>query len=436
MMKTGFSMASLKKTETENEQLKSSIPNKIMVSFFLVISLVAVMITWSLQRNLKEQLILAGVEQEIRTGIISSFLLISVGISLTAIAAALIVSYFLSKSISDPIISLRDASLEVAKGNLDRQVEIFSDDETGELGVSFNMMVTDLKKSRNKLEEYSKNLEAMVKKRTSDLHRKMRLLDKKEVMLNQMNKNLSNANKRLKELDKEKDEFISVAAHELKTPLTSIKGFTQVMMDEKIIASKKNRLRYLELINKNTVRLYNLVLDLVDSSRISLGKLKLNIGEFDPEKVCQDIKESMAMIIKDKGIKPAFHIEPGIPLAIGDPERVSQILRNLIINSVHFTDEGGFIKVRIKKEGRYVQFEVEDNGSGIPKENQASIFSRFYQAESGLRRKVGGSGLGLSVCKGLVDLMKGNIWFNSVPGKGTTFYFTIPTAKKSGGRKR
>ena len=145
----------------------------------------------------------------------------------------------------------------------------------------------------------------------------------------------------------------------------------------------------------------------------------------------KDIKTNMGPIIKEKGLKSEFNIA-GHLFIDADSERVLQILRNLIINAVHFTDKG-IITVSAKKKGEYVLFSVADTGEGIPKEARKKIFTKFYQADSSLTRKVGGSGLGLSISQGLVGLMHGKIWFDSVEGKGTTFYFTIPIAK--GGKK-
>ncbi|MFH2021367.1 MAG: ATP-binding protein [archaeon] len=240
---------------------------------------------------------------------------------------------------------------------------------------------------------------------------------------------LLKANIKLKELDKQKDAFISIAAHELKTPLTSIKGFTELMENDKIRRSDKKKKYYLDLIHKNTNRLYNLILDLVDSSRISLGQIKMNIEKVDVESVIEETKESMMILISEKGLKSAFVFEKNLPKIKADKERVLQVLRNLIINALHYTEKGS-ISVSAYKKDNFVRFEVKDTGQGIPKESQDKLFSRFYQVDSSMKRKVGGSGLGLSVCKGLVELMNGKIWFDSVVSKGTTFYFTLPIAKK------
>lgn len=323
--------------------------------------------------------------------------------------------YFSDNNIIKPVTRLKEGIENLEKTGFGSKIPVTSRDEIGELTISFNEMAGNLKESRKKLEDYSRNLEKKVKDRTRELEVK----DKKLLMQND----------ELKRLDKEKDEFISIAAHELKTPLTSIKGFAQLMQNDKVMGDKGKRKHYLELINQNTVRLYNLILDLVDSSRLSLGKLSLDISEVDVNKISNDIKENMSMVIKEKGITPAFSIGEGLPKVSADPERLMQVIRNLMVNAIHFTSKGGTISLSILKKGDFVQFDIKDNGEGIPKEKQNHIFSRFYQADSSLTRKVKGSGLGLSICQGLVQLMGGKIWFKSVEGKGTSFYFTLPIYK-------
>lgn len=238
---------------------------------------------------------------------------------------------------------------------------------------------------------------------------------------------LKDKNKKLKELDKQKDAFISIAAHELKTPLTSIKGFAQLMENSKIMDDKAKMNTYLNLINQNTERLYKLVIDLVDSSRISLGKIKIDKADVDLYKIIKEIDANMSIIIEKKGLKAIFSIEENIPNIFTDSDRLLQILKNLLINALHFTDNGE-ISLSIKKVDNRdeVIFRVSDTGQGIPKEYQELIFSKFYQVDSSLKRKVGGSGLGLSVCKGLVELMNGKIWVKSEEGVGSDFYFTLP----------
>ncbi|MFH0875026.1 MAG: ATP-binding protein [archaeon] len=330
--------------------------------------------------------------------------------------------YFVLKSIIiTPIFEINKGMDAVSNENYSYVIKVHSDDEIGALSRSFNSMIEILDKSSKTMKDYAANLENSVKERTKEL-------EQKDINLINANSKLEEANQRLTILDKEKDEFISVAAHELKTPLTSIKGFSQLLREPKIMNDKNKRIHYLELINSNTIRLYNLILDIVDSSRLNLGKLSLDIKTYTVEPIFNEIKENMEVIIKEKGIKPDFIIEKNIPKINTDSARLLQVLKNLLINAVHFTEKGT-ISLCVSKKGKFVLFEVKDTGEGIPKDKQSNIFSKFYQADASITRKVKGSGLGLSLSKGLVENMGGKIWFESVEGKGSTFFFTMPIAK-------
>jgi signal transduction histidine kinase len=322
-------------------------------------------------------------------GIISLILIFSTCIGL---------AFVLSKRMTRPLFRLSGVAARISEGNLDVDVDqdlLRRKDEVGSLSLAFSRMLSNLKKKIIE-EEHARKL-------------------------------AERANIELKDLDIKKDEFTSVAAHELKTPLASIKGFAQLMQNDVIMHDRKKRAHYLKLIDENTVRLNNLVVDLVDSSRLSLGKLKLELSVVDTHKVFTEIRSNMEMIIKEKGVRPVFRIEKDIPKMRSDKERVLQVLRNLLVNAIHFTEHGE-ISLVISRKGRFVQFAVRDTGEGIPKDKQKDIFTKFYQANQSATRKVQGSGLGLSICKGLVELMGGTIWFESVEGKGSTFYFTIPAA--------
>jgi signal transduction histidine kinase len=314
---------------------------------------------------------------------------------LIILLVAVIFSLYAARSVYKPITSLLKGTEEIRNGNLDITLPIETKDEIGMLTDSFNHMSKELKNERQELKKSNENLEE--------------------------------TNLKLQKLDTQKDEFISLVAHELKTPLTSIRGFSQVLQDPSILSDTDKSRHYLELIDKNTDQLYTLVLDIVDSSRISLGKLSLNIDEVDTYRVLDNIRENMALVISGKNLTPVFSFEAGLPRIMADYERTLQIIRNLISNSIKFTEKGS-ISLEAHREGQFVQFSVADTGQGIPEENQKLIFSRFYQVDSTLTRKAGGSGLGLSICYGLVRNMGGKIWFKSVPNSGTTFFFTIPVS--------
>jgi signal transduction histidine kinase len=339
--------------------------------------------------------------------------------------SCLLLAYFLSGYISKPLANLSNLAKNISKDISDIKMDdelLKRQDEIGSLSISFNEMLKQLHKEI----ESQKSTNNSLKKSEAQLRKGEDELTLRDKQLTEANETLKKVNAQLQALDSQKDEFISLAAHELKTPLTSIRGFAQILLEKNLWGDDDNK-HYVELINKNTDELYTLVTDIVDSSRLGLGKLALNIEDVDVYNIFNDIKESMTVIIREKNLTPKFSIDNNLPKIRADTARTMQVLRNLISNSAKFTLEG-YISLRVHLDKGFVCFEVKDTGQGIPKENMNMLFSKFYQVDSSLTRKTGGSGLGLSICKGLVERMGGKIWFESESGKGSTFYFTLPVA--------
>lgn len=309
---------------------------------------------------------------------------------------------------------------------------------------SFNKMANNLKNQKTMAAGHSKRLETEVQKRTVELDKQVKKLeDTKLATLNIMedmdeeHKQLVVAQQQLqkyvdelKEVDKKKDEFISISAHELKTPLTSIRGFVDLLKDEKVQQDKEARDKYLQIIKEDSERLSNLITNMLDLSRIEMGTIKFDYEWISVDDIANDIRNQMDIIIKQKKITSKYRIGHGLKI-FSDRNRIVQVVSNLINNAVHYTPDGGRITISALKTSDGVTFSVSDTGCGIPKKAQYHIFERFFQVDSSLTRKIGGTGLGLSVSKGIVEALGGKMWFKSVERKGTTFFFTIPiNAKK------
>jgi PAS domain S-box-containing protein len=288
----------------------------------------------------------------------------------------------------------------------------------------------------------TKEIIDQLKKRTIELKNKVReLAESRVAMLNimedmdEMNRKLIETQKKLKKslrelkkLDIKKDEFISMAAHELKTPLTTIHGFSQLLQSEWADKIKEKK-KYLKILEEETERLSKLVNDMLDLSRIDLGTIKFDFKPVNLYDLIKNLKEETDMLIKEKGLKSEFIIEGGLPQIITDKERLMQIFLNLITNAVKYTPKGKII-VKVNREGNFIHFRVIDTGIGIPKKYHEKIFERFFQIESPYTRKFKGAGLGLSLTKNLIKLMGGKIWVESKVGKGSTFHFTLPIKMK------
>jgi len=351
----------------------------------------------------------------------------------------IIFSYILSRSLTRPIIKLRDAILRIGEGERDIKIDIRSNDEIGELGGAFIQMIHNLKESEKEIKKHTQNLEKEVLKRTKELSSKVDVLsDTKTAVLNMM-EDMDEANKRLvetqeklkeslrelKEMNTKKDQFISIAAHELKTPLTSIHGFSQLLQNRKIANNFTKRNKYLKIMDHETKRLSKLVEDILDLSRIDLGTVKIDLSEIDVNELVKSAKREMEMEIKEKGLTSEYDIEPGLPKIVTDGEKLTEIMINLINNATKYTSKGK-ISVKVFRDNDNIHFVVKDTGVGVSKMNQEKIFERFYQVDSSLARKGGGTGLGLALCKEFVEMLGGKIWMSSRMGKGSEFHFTLP----------
>jgi hypothetical protein len=181
----------------------------------------------------------------------------------------------------------------------------------------------------------------------------------------------------------------------------------------------------LKIVLNNTERLDKIIVDFLEISRIEAARLKFNFVSADLTKTVQAVVEEMKGFMPEKKIKIETYIEK-IPVIECDPDRVSQVLRNLINNAIKFTPENGKIEVSAKSYSGMILFSVKDSGIGIAEKDQRRLFEPFYQVENMYQHKSGGTGLGLAICKGIVESQNGKIWISSHLGRGTVFYFTVP----------
>lgn len=233
--------------------------------------------------------------------------------------------------------------------------------------------------------------------------------------------------RRLKDLDKMKSDFVSNVSHELKTPLTSIKGSVDNMLDGLTGALNEKQIRYLARIKSNTDRLSRLINDLLDLSRIEAGRVEVRRASLPLTALAEEVAEHLKQLAAEKLIR--IEVPPPDPQMTvwADRDKVTQVLMNLIGNAVKFTPQDGKVIVAIEKNGNdYIQISIADNGPGIRPEEADKIFSKFYQVANVDKQKPQGSGLGLAISKALVEMHGGKIWVESKLGRGSTFYFTLP----------
>jgi signal transduction histidine kinase len=328
----------------------------------------------------------------------------------------IIIGLFSYNSISKPIIKLRDSANEIAKGNFDVDIKKISlrNDEIGELSSQLDHM-------KDSISSVNKHLNRLVQERTKELEIANEELKQNEIVLKK-------SNEELKKLDRLKDEFISVASHELRTPIQPILGLSEVLHD-KIKDTKQIEL--IDAIIRNAKRLQQLTEDILDVTKIESQSLKLNKERFNlSELISTIVEEYKNEIGKDNGnIKLVNSIIKDTVIIEADRHRISQVISNLIDNAIKFTKKGT-ITISIEKKDDWAIVSIKDTGTGIEPEIMPKLFSKFAS------KSYQGTGLGLFICKSIIEAHGGKIWAennnNAADGKkgGATFSFTLLIIKQ------
>jgi PAS domain S-box-containing protein len=236
---------------------------------------------------------------------------------------------------------------------------------------------------------------------------------------------LAEQNERLRELDRLKDEFISLVSHELRTPLTSIRGYLELLLDGGAGELTEDQGRFLSVVDRNSKRLMHLVGDLLFLAQVEAGKLTLELGEVDLDDVVSDSVEAAKPIADENGIQLGASLDP-TPNMLGDRGRLAQVLDNLVSNAIKFTTEGGSVHVRLSSTADDAVIEVVDTGIGIAPEDQELLFDRFFRSSEATERAIPGTGLGLTIAKAIVERHEGTIEVESSEGRGTTMRVRLP----------
>ncbi|UCH59804.1 MAG: GAF domain-containing protein [Anaerolineales bacterium] len=223
-----------------------------------------------------------------------------------------------------------------------------------------------------------------------------------------------------------KSKFVSVVSHELRIPMTSIKGYTDLILKGAAGEVSDQQSKFLEIIQNNVGRMSVLVSDLSDISRIEMGRLKLEPAMVQLHEYIEETIQRLQHRLAEKKHITELKLSEALPAVFADPDRLVQVLTNLVSNANKYTPEGGKIRIRARQEGEFVRIEVIDNGIGIQAEDQAKLFTQFFRSDDPLVREQQGWGLGLNLTKRLIELMGGTIRAESVPGKGSNFWFTLP----------
>jgi signal transduction histidine kinase len=290
-----------------------------------------------------------------------------------------VLGLFISRSFTRPLREICQATKELEQGNFNVRVNRTGEDELATLAESFNRS--------------AQALAAMDEER--------------------------------RRLDHAKSEFLSITSHELRTPITPLKAQMQMLRSEAFGPLTDAQKTSIDVVLRNAERLEHIIEDFLEISRIEAARLKFN---FRPVNLTELITETVSLMqgfAQEKRIRIVAETAC-LPVIEMDPDRVSQVLRNLLHNAVKFSQEDSTIDVSAEVNKEQVQINVRDHGVGLSAEDQIRVFEPFYQVERTTNRKHGGTGLGLTICRGIIESQKGKIWVDSKIGVGSTFSFTVP----------
>jgi Na+/proline symporter/nitrogen-specific signal transduction histidine kinase len=256
-------------------------------------------------------------------------------------------------------------------------------------------------------------------------------LEEKSRELERATAELREANERLRELDRLKDDFMSTVSHELRTPLTSIRAFSEMLFDDPEIEINERK-RFLGIIVSETGRLTRLINQILDLAKLEAGRAEWTTIAVDLAEIVRESAESMGQIFRDKGVALTLDVPAAGAVVLGDRDRLTQVIINLLSNAHKFVAEGsGEVRVSVRREDKAIRVAVADNGPGVPDDERETIFEKFRQGGSVLTDKPRGTGLGLPISRQIIEYFGGSLWVESDPGGGATFYFKLPVFGES-----
>ena len=251
----------------------------------------------------------------------------------------------------------------------------------------------------------------------------------KNMELDELYNEQKKTNQKLLDLSKMKDDFLSIVSHDLRSPLNAILGFAEMLLMTKANPLDEKQIKWVNKIHESGELQLNLINDLLDISKIESGKLDLRKTDENLYDIVEYCTETMSSLAINKKIDISIKCQKKNIKLYCDKPKIIQVLNNLISNAVKFTYEGGKVKITIKEMEDDAEISIQDTGIGIPSEQIPKLFQKFTSFTNVGTKGEKGTGLGLAICKNFIEAHGGKLWVNSILGKGTTFYFTLPKKK-------
>ena len=323
------------------------------------------------------------------------------------LGAILLVAWVISGALLTPLHAMKQVASRIAGGDFDTRVHVVSRDIIGALADTLNTMA-------EQLGDLTANMNRRIERATDDLALANRSLQKKTLALEE-------SNRQLRELDQLKSDFVSMVSHELRTPLTSIIGFSRTLLNLPLTAEQ--RATYLAIIESEGKRLAELVEDYLNISKIEAGHFALRLDIVRLQDLAREVLASLNPVLASR---IDSRVPPELPEVEADAAHLKRVILNLLDNALKYTAPGTRVVLAAESTSDGIEVGVADRGPGLPEEEYAKVFGKFYRAKDKTDKRTRGSGLGLAISKGIVEAHNGRIWVQSRVGEGSTFFFFIP----------